>query len=404
MKNSVELLERKQALKDEALALVAKAETEIRNLNDEENSRYAAIKAEIETINAELRALDVELPKETKQNLNNLNHNKMEKNFSLLRAIKNVAENRQLDDVINAVIERGQQNFAASKVEYTGQIQLPIASDERAISVATEGGDVVATNLFDIVKPLHSKNVLVAAGAKFITGVKGNIQFPVMSEGACTWQSENGAASDAGIAFSNVAFAPKRLTTQVSISKMLLAQDSVGVENAIREEIVNAINSKLESTILGSAAGTANMPAGLCYPGSGSGAALTAVSNFGGILDIEAGIEAANVYGDCKYIVSPKAKAKLRAMTKTSGVMAYESGELDGTPVMSTTNVCKATSNNTNGVYGDWSQFGIVTWDGIDITVDTVTRAAYGEVKLVINFYVDAKPIRATAFKAFHIN
>lgn len=402
MKNSVEILEQISGLKAQAKELTAKCRTEIRMMSDGEKSQLEAIKKQIEDLNEELRQLDVDLPKSLN---NNQNHNKpMEKRFSILKAIKNVAENRQQDEVTNAVIERGQQNFASSKVEYTGQIQLPISADERSISVATEGGDVVATDLFDIVKPLHAKNVLVAAGAKFITGVKGNIQFPVMSEGACTWQSENGAASDSGIAFTNVSFAPKRLTTQVSISKMLLAQDSVGVENAIREEIVNAINSKLESTILGSAAGTANMPAGLCYPGSTSGAALTAVSSFGSLLGIESGIEAANVYGDCKYIVSPKAKAKLRAMTKTSGVMAYESGELDGTPVLSTGNVCKATANNTNGVYGDFTQYGIVSWDGIDITVDTVTRAAYGEVKLVINFYVDAKPIRSDAFKAFHIN
>ena len=42
---------------------------------------------------------------------------------------------------------------------------------------------------------------------------------------------------------------PKRLTAYVDISKQVLVQDSLDVENAIREDIINAINTKLEELL-----------------------------------------------------------------------------------------------------------------------------------------------------------
>jgi hypothetical protein len=55
------------------------------------------------------------------------------------------------------------------------------------------------------------------------------------------------------------------LTAYVDISKQLIYQDTVGVENAIRRDIVNALNDKLEATIFGAVAGDATKPAGIFY-------------------------------------------------------------------------------------------------------------------------------------------
>lgn len=327
----------------------------------------------------------------TEKNINKKEHNIMEKQFSLLRAIRAIANNQKLNDVDAAVINAGAQEFRKAGVEFGGQIQLPNMIENRAaITVTAEGEDVVATDIYDILTPLRARNVLVQAGAKFMTGLVGNVQVPIMSASNVSWEGETASAQDGAGTFTNVTLSPKRLTAYIDISKQFLVQDGVGAEAVIREDLIKAINSKLESTILGSAAGSTTQPAGIFY-----GKTPATVADFGDVCDVEAGIEEANVIGELKYIVSPKTKAVLRGMIKgTNGTgMVYENGSVDGTPALVTTNVAQ-----NKYVVGDFANLAIGQWGAIDLTVDPYTKAADGQVRLVINAFFDAKVLRAGAF------
>lgn len=315
-----------------------------------------------------------------------------EQRFSLLKAIRNVAENRQLDNVTAAVCNEGMKEMRKAGLNTVGQIYIPTMETRAAVSVASEGVDVVATDLYDIIEPLRAKNVLVQAGAKFYTGLTNNAQIPVMTGSNVNWAGENVAATDGNVAFKNVTLTPKRLTAYVDISKMLLAQDSVGVENAIRQDLINAINSKLESTILGKGAKSATTPAGIF-----NGKTPTKVTDFEGLVGLEAAVEEANVLGGISYIASPSARASFRNMMKGSrgtAQLAYVDGTLDGTPVYSTSNVESKTF-----VVGDFSNLAIGSWGGLDIVVDNYTQAVNGMIRLVVNAYFDAALIRPEAFQ-----
>lgn len=282
-----------------------------------------------------------------------------EQRFSLLKAIRNVAENRQLDNVTAAVCNEGMKEMRAAGLNTVGQIYIPTMETRAAVSVASEGVDVVATDLYDIIEPLRAKNVLVQAGAKFYTGLTNNAQIPVLTGSNVNWAGETAAATDGNVLFNNVTLTPKRLTAYVDISKMLLAQDSIGVENAIRQDLINAINSKLESTILGKGAKSATTPAGIF-----NGKTPTKVTDFEGLVGLEAKVEEANVLGGISYIASPSARASFRNMMKGSrgtAQLAYVDGALDGTPVYSTSNVEAKTF-----VVGDFSNLAIGSWGGIN--------------------------------------
>ena len=325
-----------------------------------------------------------------KEDINKRNITKMNKKFSLIKAIRSVANGQPQDSITKAVLAAGAKEMRSSALNYTGQIQLP-GEARASITVDVEGEDVVATDLFDIVKPIQNRNVMAQAGAKFITGLVGDVQYPVMSKGAVTWEGETATANAGEPTFTNVKLTPKRLTAVVALSKQMLAQDSVGVENAVREEIINAVNAKLESTILGDAEGSTTQPAGLL---NGTPVSIT---NFAGICDLEAGLDGVEGYGEPKYIVSPKAKAALRGMAKgtKSTQLVFEDGEIDGTEAF-----CTAHLADKNLVYGDFGQYVIAQWGAIDITVDNVTLAAEGQVRLVVNCYFDAKPLRSDAIVA----
>lgn len=347
---------------------------------------------ETEVIEKEEKETETEETKEEEEETENniKNNTKMNKEFRLIKAINEIANNRSVDETAQAVIKAGAEEMRKAGVSYGGQIQLPTSELRAAITVTTEGEDVVATEIYDILEPLRAKNVLVAAGAKFITGLVGDVQVPSMSAGNVYWEGETASAKDGGETFSAVKLSPKRLTAYVDISKQFLVQDSKSAEALIRQDIINAINSKLEATILGSAAGTGTQPAGMF-----NGASKVKIASFKDVCDMEAKIEDANVIGECKYVVSNKAKAALRNMAKSakSTELVMEGGAIDGTEVLNTSNV-----EEQNVVYGDFSNLAIGQWGSIDLLVDPYTKAGDGQVRLVVNAYFDAKVLRDGAF------
>ena len=322
-----------------------------------------------------------------KENISN--RNKMKKQFSLLKAINDIANNRSLDAVSQAVINAGADEMRSAGQSFSGQIQLPVES-RAAVTVTDEHDDVIEVQFADLLTPLRAKNVLVAAGAKYMSGLIGDVQVPIMGAGNVTWEGEVAPAQEAGYTFTSKKLQPKRLTAYVDISKQFLVQDSIGAEQAIRADIVAAINSKLESTILGSGEGNTTTPAGIFH-----GQSPKTIATFKDICDLEASIEDANVIGECKYVMSNKAKAALRNMPKSSKStqLVMENGEVDGTPVLNTSNV-----EAQNIAYGDWNNLAIGQWGSIDLVVDPYTLAKDGQVRIVINAFFDAVTLRPEAF------
>jgi len=274
--------------------------------------------------------------------------------------------------------------------------------------------DVVETEIQGILEPLYSNSVLANLGVRFYTGVpKGDYQFPIMGKGTVGWAGEITAAAASGNEFTNVKLSPKRLTAYVDISKQLLLQDTVGVENAIRRDLANAIADKLQATILSGLKKTDTHPAGILY-----GKSAADVSTFANLTNLEAGVETNNVFGEMKYLVTPAAKGKLRAMAKStkSTELVMQNGEIDGTPVYVTSGLdaitvyngnSKADDNTiadaslaatgTNIVYGDFSTILVASWGDVEIIVDEVSQAVNGCVRLIVNAYFDAAVARPEA-------
>lgn len=328
--------------------------------------------------------------KENKRTLN-IKSKKMNKEFRLLKAIADIANNRQMDDVALAVSEQGREEMRSNGLSYGGQIQIPVES-RAAISVTSEGEDVVATNIYNVMEPLRAKNVLVQAGAKFITNLTGDVQIPLMSPSNCGWESEMGEAPDGAGTFSSVKLSPRRITCYIDVSKQFLVQQSAGCEELIRQDIINALNSKLEATILGEDEGDATKPAGIFATIKPS---AHTISNFADLCNAESDIEDANVIGELKYVMSNKAKAALRSMQKSAKTtqLVMENGQIDGTPVLNTSHV-----GGKKFAYGDWSNLAIGQFGALDLVVDNFSQSTRNVVRIVCTAYFDAKVLRPEAF------
>lgn len=223
-----------------------------------------------------------------------------------------------------------------------------------------------------------------------MTGLVGNVSIPVYTGSNVGWEGEIDAAKDGAGTFTEVALTPKRLTAYLDISKQFLIQDSASAEEMLRNDIIKAISTKLEATILGNGAGDTKTPAGLFNAAT----KLTAV-DFKNIVAMQQTLEEANVSGNIKYIVSPSVKATLKTTSKDSGSGRFlmEGNEIDGITALCSS-ACKGI------VVGNFEDYVIAQFGSIDLTVDPYTQAANGKVRLVVNAYFDAKPRRTAAFVA----
>lgn len=375
--NSLELKDRQSVLIKRCQEIVYSCKKEVREMTEDEQKEFDANKEEIKKLKDELKRLqdklsayDEDMPKmddenETKENNQNKENRsiKMEnKKFNLLKELRSAYE--------------------------TGK-KINLA-EQRAYSVTDEGDKVVATDVYDIWGPLRAKNVLVEAGAKFISGIKNNVQIPLMGAVTVNWANETEAATDGSAAFTKKILSPKRITAKYPISLELLAQDTLDVESAVREDIIKAVNAKVEETLLGSDLGDTSKPSGLF-----NGKTPDKIKSFGDLVALEAKVDDANVDGECKYVMSNKAKADFRVMSKgtKSTQLVMEQGEIDGTQVLATSHV-----KDQNVIYGDFSNLVIATWDNITIdVVRDVASVGNGNVTIVVNAFVDAALIRDNA-------
>lgn len=378
MKSLVELNAELDALTASARAILEAGEAEERRLTDEEMSQFDELKKQIGEKRAEIAEAENEIKSITTQNTQKMDE---KKKFSLLNAIRSIADNQPMDEVNAAVIAAGKAQSRAAGVETVGNIVIPTAEARATVSVTGTSGATVPVDVAPIFDELRAESVLERAGATFYTGLVGDLKVPMMTAAQVAWAAENAAASDAAASIGGVTLQPKRLTAFLDISKQMLLQDAGSdVEAKLMANLVRAINEKFEQTVLGTAAGSTTQPAGMFY-----GKTLTSTTTWGAVADLEATVERAK--GKITAVVcSPEAKAKFRAMTynKTTQLV-YQDGFLEDIPCHSTASVAA-----NSYVAGDWRYLACGMWGGIDITVDPFTQAGNGAVRLVINVYMDA--------------
>ena len=375
--NSVEIKTRISEISERMKAIVELCKTEVREMNEDEDKEFKALREEIDTKKEELKALEAklceyeeELPKDEEEDPKEEKNNRNKKmKTTLIKELRKAIDNNQKSITINA---------ETRTMQVTGE--------------STVHDSVIETEIEGILEPLYANSVLAQLGVRFYSGLpKGDVQVPIMGKGQVGWAGEVAAANATGNTFTTKLLQPKRLTAYVDISKQLLAQDTIGVEAAIRRDIVNALNDKLEATIFGAVAGSATQPAGIFY-----NATEDTVGDYAGLCAFEADLDDANINGQKKYLMGNTAKATFRSMIKGTNAtgMVMEANQIDGTPMLNTSNVA-----TKKFVYGDFNYLAVGSWGDIDITIDQYTQAVNGCIRLVINAFFDAVVLRPEAFK-----
>ena len=377
--NSVAIKQEINELVERSKSIVELCKTEVREMTEDEEKEFNSLKEQIDNKKTELKVLEDKLSeyermcpkeeevKECEKEEKNQRNKSMKK--SIVKELRNAIDNNIKTITVNA--------------------------ETRAMQVTGGGGvhdSVVETEIDGILEPLYANSVLSQLGARWYTGLpKGDVQVPIMGKGNVGWEGEIAAAQATGNTFTTKKLSPKRLTAYVDISKQLLVQDTIGVEAAIRRDIVNALNDKLQATILGAEDKTDVKPAGIFYNVS-----ETTINNYKDLCKFEAGLDDANINGEKKYLMGNTAKATFRSMVKGNNNtgMVLEANQMDGTPMINTSSVA-----TNKFAYGNFNYLAIGSWGDLDITIDQNTQAINGCIRLIINAFFDAVILRPEAFK-----
>ena len=377
--NVLELKEQSLELRNQLAELISNGQKEERELNEAENTRMAEIRTAIDEINAQIEEIEKENRKISKIENNNKVENRTE-TMSLVKLINTVVEGRNFTEDEARAIAEARADFAKSGLQSSGQIVY------RAITATGEGEgkETVAEDKWNLEVAVRNNLVATQMGADFVGGLVGDVSIPKYAGSNVTWKGETATAEDGKGAFSEITLSPKRLTAVLDVSKQFLAQNSADVEAILIRDLAAAVAEKLDITIFGTD-NIENAPEAL-FAGVKGEKALSEMT-YDDVLNLELAVEEKNGT-NFVFVVNPRVKYALKGTQMANGLqMVFDGKEIDGYKTISSNSVA------TNGIICmDPRELVIGSWgNAFDITVDNYTKAADGQVRLVINAYFDAK-------------
>lgn len=413
MKTKQELIEERQIIIDRNDELSTAIDTEKRDMNEAEQVEFIENNNKIEQIDLLIKAAEHrEAASNGKPVAKPFIKAKPAPSFRLMNAINNIVETRSAEEHERELYSLARQEFRKAGVSSAGSIQIPseipaeanIRADILA-QTATAGQEIVQEDKRQILGPLVDRLVFAKAGVTYLPNLVGNVSIPSYAGTSVGWKGEVEGADDGGGAFDEVTMAPKRLTAYVNVSKLFLAQDGIGAERLLMDNIRDAVARKLEETILGVATVSADAPSGIGYKlnlANDGGEAVIEGIEFADLVALETAVDTANALdGNLAYITNGAGRGLLKTAQKfpeaATGETLYQNGEVNGYRCLVTNAVPDnaGTGGDGNAIYfANWKDLVIGQWAGYDITVDPYSRAQFNQVRLVINAFFDAKGLR----------
>ena len=325
---------------------------------------------------------------------------KIVKEYNLLNVIRALAKDGSPD--VGFEREISDQIAKAQHKEARG-FYIPEAVLVRAITGKTNvtgeivgnGAATVETSLLasQYIDELVATTVLGAAGVQTVGGLVGDISIPKGTAVTAGWIAEKDNAPTKTPTFSQVPGTPHTAAANAILSRRLVIQSSLAVQNLVARLILEAIGRAVEAAAF-DGTGTNNQPTGLSAT-TGVGAVTMAkdAPTKANLVDFWEKVYTANAAGaNMKYIGSPAVKAllcKTLDITTVSNGKAGDSAAIVGgvgagylcskdSKVEGFDFLMSALCNAKKLYFGNWAEILMCFWSGVDMTVDPYTYSAKG--------------------------
>lgn len=379
--NLNQIREQRAAKVTEMRALLAKAETEKRNLSADEQSKFEAMKSDITSLEQQEHRAAFLAETERRMIGTPVTGDKpfaeLERNVSLLEVLQAGMEGRSLS---GAAAEYSKETERRTGRKAQG-VFVPLAALEKRVNTTATAGQLVPTDhrADQYIEPFRNRLMARQLGARVLTGLSGNVEIPAYGSGVSSgWVAENGALTPSGMTFGQKTLTPKHVGSLAEMSRQLIQQSSPDIEQLLRDDMAFALAKAIDSAmILG---GGTNQPTGILAT-TGIQTASLATLNWAAILAMLEKVELVNGTAGA-WLTSPQVKTKLTGTLKAAGIAGYlaEGGRMAELPVYSTNQVplnTTPTPDTGRLILGDFSQVMLGVFSDLDILVNPYDSTAY---------------------------
>ena len=320
------------------------------------------------------------------------------KSFNILAGINALANPNNAQARSAAAFEFECSQAVAQKMgRASGGFYLPSDVQKRdlVVGTTTAGGYAVATELRGFIDILRNAMVIDKAGATFMSGLVGNIAIPKQSvAGTAYWVTENAAPTESQQTLAQVTMSPKTVGAFTDISRQLLLQSSIDVQNWVTRDLATIVGLAIQQAAI-NGPGTGNAPTGILTAVTASqiGDTNGKAPTWANIVGLETDVATNNAdVGTLGYLTNSKVRGKLKVTEKfatSNGSPIWADGALplngyaghvtNAVP----SNLTKGNQSASSAIiFGDFASLLIGLWGATDILVDPYTGGAAGTVRV----------------------
>lgn len=396
-----------EAVRADAARAAAKDTAEMYRLAAKHNKREMADKAVAEGRSlAEFRGELLEAIGNQPLDTQEIGLTKKEvRNFSLMKAIRAMANPTDRNAQAEAAFEFQASQEAAKRagVDPQGlympmdvmrswnQRDLNTSDDSAMVAEAYRGGDFI-----DV---LRNASSVMQAGATMLTGLQGDVKIPKKTAASSAgWiATEGGASSESEPTFGQVTMSPKTIGAFTDITRLMMMQSSLDIENLVRNDLSTGIALAIDDGAL-EGSGSSGQPTGIKNTsGINAPTSFAGVNpTFAEVVAMETAVAEDNaLLGNLAYILNASMAGALKTTVKDagSGQFVLQGGEMNGYRAIVSNQVTAG-----DLYFGNFADCLIGMYGGLDITVDPYTASTSGTVRIVALQTVDVAVRHAVSF------
>lgn len=324
---------------------------------------------------------------------------KREKNqdYSLVRAI-----NAQLSgDWSDAGFEREMsQELARSGSVIGGGLMVPMSvltgeRSDTADAPGLIGTDHMANQFIDT---LRANTLLGRLGARFLTGLNGNVSMPKKTANASFgWLAESAGATPSDLTVGNVQLSGKHVGGVVPMTFELMRQSSPAIEQLVRQDMLEGLALAIDNAGF-NGTGASNQPTGILNTAGVQTITLAdttgKIPTFAEIVEMEGKLDEVNaLMGNLSYAFRPTIHSALKVAKKDagSGEFVISGGEANGYKAYSSTQLPANAS-----LFGNYSDVLVGTWGMVELI--PTRNSATGGLDIGCHQMADVALRRAESF------
>lgn len=289
------------------------------------------------------------------------------------------------------------------------------------VGTAGQGGNLVETTLLDqqFIEVLRNVTVTSQLGARFLTGLVGNVNIPRQNAQTSTyWVAESGAPTESEATFDQVQLRPKTLGALSKMSRLMMMQSTPAIEMIARQDLMAVMALGIDLAAL-SGSGTSNQPTGIVnQSGVGSVVGGTNGANwtFDHFIQLYSSPKIANApQANLGYAINAKTYGYLSTLKSSTGSYLWmPQGGITQAPGDTLRGYSYAVSNQlratltkgtasgicSEAIFGNWQELFIGEWGVTEIMANPYDATGFttGDVLLRAFQTVDVGVRHAASF------